>query len=172
MPSRHIGSRMLDLCSFGIFILLLWRISLWPEDLHTLWSALTCCNLSFFFGIVRRKRKFRKVRKFLAQLKYVSFKNLHKVWGIKNGTHLKVGHQWKIHNFCPILMKLCENDYLMRWSFSPSFMKIGQKMGIFYYWAIFKHVSCVFPQTWHLGCQAKYTLNPWCMSVPPLKSGE
>ena len=113
MTSRHIGSRMLDSRSLGIFILLLWRISLWPEDLHTLWSALTCCNLSFFFGIVRRKRKFRKVRKFLAQLRYVSFKNLHKVWGIKNGTHLKVGHQWKIHNFCPILMKLCENDYLM-----------------------------------------------------------
>ena len=37
----------------------------------------------------------------------------------------------KIHNFCPMLIKLGENDYLMRQSFSTSFMRIGQKLWIF-----------------------------------------
>ena len=37
-----------------------------------------------------------------------------KVWGIKNETHSKIGHYKKFHTFCPILMKLGENDYLMR----------------------------------------------------------
>ena len=31
----------------------------------------------------------------------------------------------------PILMKLRENDYLLRWLFIPSFMKIQQKMFFF-----------------------------------------
>ena len=38
----------------------------------------------------------------------------------------------KIHIFCQIFMKLGKNDNLMGLSFSPSFMRIGQKMKIFY----------------------------------------
>ena len=37
----------------------------------------------------------------------------------------------KIYIVCPILMKLGENDYFIRWILWPSFMKIGQKMWIF-----------------------------------------
>ena len=33
-------------------------------------------------------------------------------------------HYLKIYNFFPILMKLGENDQLMRWSFPPSFIRI------------------------------------------------
>ena len=53
----------------------------------------------------------------------------------------------KIHNFCPILMKLGENDYLIRQLFSPSFMRMGQKWWIFYYWAIFERVRFFLTQT-------------------------
>ena len=35
----------------------------------------------------------------------------------------------------------------MRWIFSPSFMGIGQKMWIFYYWPIFERVLVFFTQT-------------------------
>ena len=38
----------------------------------------------------------------------------------------------KNHSFCPIIMKLVENDQLTRQSFSPSFIKIGQKLLILY----------------------------------------
>ena len=53
----------------------------------------------------------------------------------------------KSYIFCPILMKIGENDYLMRWLFSPSFKRIGLKMWIFYKWPIFKSVSFFYPQT-------------------------
>ena len=49
----------------------------------------------------------------------------------KNSAHSKIGNYKKIHKFCPILMKLGENDYLLKQSFSPSFMRIGQKLRIF-----------------------------------------
>ena len=54
-----------------------------------------------------------------------------KVWVKKNETCSKIDHLWKIYIFCSILMKLGENDYLMWLSFSPSVMKIGQKLRIF-----------------------------------------
>ena len=38
----------------------------------------------------------------------------------------------KNHIFCPILMKFCETNQLLRWSFSQSFIRIGQKMWIFH----------------------------------------
>ena len=38
----------------------------------------------------------------------------------------------KIPHFWPILMKLGENNHFMRQSFSPSFMRIGQRLWIFY----------------------------------------
>ena len=44
-------------------------------------------------------------------------------------------------------MKLGESNYLIRQSFSPSFMKIGQKMWIFYKWSIFERVSFFSPHT-------------------------
>ena len=50
----------------------------------------------------------------------------------------------KSHNSCPILIKLCENDYHVRWIFSPSFMWIWQKMWIFYQWNIDVWVSFFF----------------------------
>ena len=40
-------------------------------------------------------------------------------------------------------MKLVENNYLMRQLFSPSFIRIGQKLWIFYKWLIL-NVSCFF----------------------------
>ena len=39
----------------------------------------------------------------------------------------------KIYIFCPILMKLGENDQFMRQIFSPSYIRIKQKIQIFYY---------------------------------------
>ena len=68
-----------------------------------------------------------------------------KVWGRKNGTLSEIGHKWKIHNFYPIFTKIGENDYLMKWLFSPSFMKIRQKIWIF--WPIFEYVPFFIPQT-------------------------
>ena len=53
-----------------------------------------------------------------------------KVWGKKQDT-FKNYPLYKIHIFWSILMKLDENNYLMRWSFSPN-MKIAQKLWIFY----------------------------------------
>ena len=44
-------------------------------------------------------------------------------------------------------MKLGENNYHMRLSFSPSFMKIGQKMWIFYQWPIFERGPFFLTQT-------------------------
>ena len=64
-----------------------------------------------------------------------------KVWAKKNRTHSK------ILNFCPILKKLGQNDYLMRQSLCPSFIKIGQKLWIFYQWPIFERVLFFFAQT-------------------------
>ena len=49
--------------------------------------------------------------------------------------------------FCPILVKLCENNHLMRSSFSPSFMRIGKKLWILYQWPIFESVLFFSPQT-------------------------
>ena len=46
-------------------------------------------------------------------------------------------------------MKLGENDYLMRQLFSPSFMRIGQKLWNFYYWPIFERVRFFLTQTLH-----------------------
>ena len=43
-------------------------------------------------------------------------------------------------------MKISENNYLIRQSFSPSFMKIGQKLWIFTN-GQFLHVSIFFTQT-------------------------
>ena len=43
-------------------------------------------------------------------------------------------NNWPLRNnlpFFPMLMKLCENDHLMRWLFSQSFIRIGQKVCIF-----------------------------------------
>ena len=39
---------------------------------------------------------------------------LSKVWNKKMGSHSKIGHQQKICIFCPIIMKLGENDQLLR----------------------------------------------------------
>ena len=47
-------------------------------------------------------------------------------------------------------MKLVENNNLMRQSFSPSFKRIGQKMWIFYQWAIFERVWFFVTQTLYL----------------------
>ena len=44
-------------------------------------------------------------------------------------------------------MKLGENDYLMRQLFSPSFVRMGQKLRIFYYWPIFERVRFFLTQT-------------------------
>ena len=51
----------------------------------------------------------------------------------KNETRSKISHLYKFHNFCTILMKLCENYYPLRWLLSPSIIRIRQKMGIFWY---------------------------------------
>ena len=51
----------------------------------------------------------------------------------------KICRWWNIHKFCPIFMKLGENDYLMRWIFSLSFMRIRQEMWIFYYPSILEY---------------------------------
>ena len=44
-------------------------------------------------------------------------------------------------------MKIGENTFLMRKSFSPSFMMIEQKLWIFYKWPIFECVWFFFTQT-------------------------
>ena len=44
-------------------------------------------------------------------------------------------------------MKLSENNHLMRQSFSQSFMRIGQKLWIFYYWPILESMPGFFTQT-------------------------
>ena len=51
---------------------------------------------------------------------------------VKKSDNLKDWPLKKIYNFGPNLIKLGENNYLMRQSFSPSFMRIGQKLWIFY----------------------------------------
>ena len=50
-------------------------------------------------------------------------------------------------HFCPIFMKHSENNQNLRQSFSPSFIRITQKMWIFYYISIFQCVSFFLPQT-------------------------
>ena len=57
-------------------------------------------------------------------------------------------------------MKLGENVYIMRQLFSPSFMRIGQKLWIFYYWPIFESVPFFFlrPYFKDLYCNC---LNSW-----------
>ena len=53
----------------------------------------------------------------------------------------------RIHNFCPIRMKLGENDYHMRQLFSLSFIRIGQKLWNFYKWPFFERVRFFLTQT-------------------------
>ena len=43
--------------------------------------------------------------------------------------------------------RLGENKEIMRWLFSPIFMRKWQKMWIFYYWPIFERVLFFIPQT-------------------------
>ena len=50
-----------------------------------------------------------------------------KVW-VKKTRHDQELTFKKNHNFCPILMKLGENNYLIRQSFTPTFMRVGHKM--------------------------------------------
>ena len=106
----------------------------------------------------------------------MSLCRLNKVWARKNSTHSKIGHWEKIHNFCPILMKLSENDHLMRQSFSPSFMRIEQKLWIFYQRPIFEHVLFFLAQTLAEKLQSVKLLGlfhcpglepgpPWCGST-------
>ena len=44
-------------------------------------------------------------------------------------------------------MKLGKNDYPMRQLFSPSFIRIGQKLWNFYQWPFFERVRDFFNQT-------------------------
>ena len=62
-------------------------------------------------------------------------------------------------------MKLGENDYLIRWLFSPSFMRIGQKLRIFYQWLVFENVPFFSPQT--LDHYLNFRITPW-VAVPGL----
>ena len=49
-------------------------------------------------------------------------------------------------NFCPILKKLGENNYLMRWLFSQSFMRIGKNWGFFIDGQLFSVCCFLFPR--------------------------
>ena len=51
-------------------------------------------------------------------------------------------------------MKLGENNHLTRKSFSPSFIRIGQKLWIFYQWLIFESVPFFLPQTFLVAYQS------------------
>ena len=50
----------------------------------------------------------------------------------KNETGLKMCYYQKIVNFCPILMKLCQNDYLMDRSNCQNISLVAIRLWIFY----------------------------------------
>ena len=52
-------------------------------------------------------------------------------WSIKKRTGSKFDQYKKNYNFWAIIMKLGQNDKLMRWSFGPIFIMITQKLEIF-----------------------------------------
>ena len=54
----------------------------------------------------------------------------HRDWLKKNYTGSKIGHKLKIHNFCQILMRLGENNYLIGWVFSQ---RLGKNCGFLTY---------------------------------------
>ena len=57
-------------------------------------------------------------------------------------------------------MKLGENNYLIRQSSTPSFMRIGQKLWIFYKWPIFECACFFFTQT--------LSMYQWAINKLPL----
>ena len=66
-------------------------------------------------------------------------------------------------------MKLCQNDYLMRYLFWPSFMRIGQKLWIFLLTAIFWMRLFIFIQTLN-GKKPKHNLFLSCSILTHKKS--